>query len=176
METPHNQTLPNQTRIKVKSRKFKENFKQWKDYLTIIKKHWMETNKMNQVLTYTSTNNITKLNQLIYAKFVSEKIGIIQKARRENQNKDGNFDWKRRQKKSTKTGQNDKTLERLWNILEQKGKGNTGKNNNTTWENTPESTGERRKIKEISTKGKTIQTKQDIPKQRKKILSTTGRR
>ena len=38
------------------------------------------------------------------------------------------------------------------------------KNNNTTWGNKPESTGERRKLKEISTKGKTIQTKQDIPK------------
>ena len=32
------------------------------------------------------------------------------------------------------------------------------------------------KIKEISTKGKTIQTKQDIPKQRKEILSTIGRK
>ena len=34
------------------------------------------------------------------------------------------------------------------------------KNNNTTSGNKPESPGERRKIKEISTKGKTIQTKQ----------------
>ena len=48
METSHNQTLHKQpwtntiTRTKVKSRKFKENFKQWKDYVTIIKKHWME--------------------------------------------------------------------------------------------------------------------------------------
>ena len=50
-----------------------------------------------------------------------------------------------------------------------------GKNNSTTWGNKPESTGQRRKIKEISTKGKTIQTKQDIPKQWKKILSTIGR-
>ena len=49
------------------------------------------------------------------------------------------------------------------------------KNNSTTWGNKPESTGQRRKIKEISTKGKTIQTKQDIPKQRKKILSTIGK-
>ena len=31
------------------------------------------------------------------------------------------------------------------------------------------------KIKEISTKGKTIQKKQVFPKQRKKIISTTGR-
>ena len=33
----------------------------------------------------------------------------------------------------------------------------------------------RREIKEISTKAKTIQTKQNIPKQRKKIPPTTGR-
>ena len=40
---------------------------------------------------------------------------------------------------------------------------------------TPDSNGQRRKIKEISTKGKTIQTKQNIPKKQKKILSTIGR-
>ena len=61
-------------------------------------------------------------------------------------------------------------------MLEQKGKGNTRKNNSTTWENKQESTGERITIKEISTKGKTIQTKQNIPKQWKKILPTIGRR
>ena len=38
----------------------------------------------------------------------------------------------------------------------------------------PKSSGERREVKEISTKSKTIQTKKDIPKQRKKILSRTG--
>ena len=38
----------------------------------------------------------------------------------------------------------------------------------------PESTGQKRKIKEIMTKGKTIQTKVDILKQRKKILPTSG--
>ena len=38
----------------------------------------METEKINQVLNYISTNNITKLNELIYvgAKLVCEKIGI----------------------------------------------------------------------------------------------------
>ena len=38
----------------------------------------VETNKGNQVLTYISTNNITELNELIYArlKLVFEKIGI----------------------------------------------------------------------------------------------------
>ena len=62
-----------------------------------------------------------------------------------------------------------------WNKRRKKGTSNTGKNNSTTWGNKPESAGERRKIKEISTKGKTIQTKQDFPKPRKKILSTIGR-
>ena len=38
-------------------------------------------------------------------------------------------------------------------MLEQKGKGNMRKNNSVIWGNKPESTGERRKIKEISTKG-----------------------
>ena len=57
----------------------------------------------------------------------------------------------------------------------EEGTGNMGKNNSTTWGNKPENTGQRRKIKEISTKGKTILIKQDIPKQRKEILSTTGR-
>ena len=64
-------------------------------------------------------------------------------------------------------------------ISGEKGTGNTGKNNTTTSVNKPESAGKRRKIKEISIKGKTIQTKQDFPKKRKKkrkkILSTIGR-
>ena len=46
---------------------------------------WAETNKMNQVLTYISTNNITELNELIYAgaKLVCEKIGIPTKSTKE---------------------------------------------------------------------------------------------
>ena len=48
--------------------------------------------------------------------------------------------------------------------------------NRVTWGNKPESIDERRKIKEISTKSKTIQTKQDIPKQWKKILPTSKKR
>ena len=41
-----------------------------------------ETNKINQVLPYISMNNITKLNELIYAgaKLVCEKIGIPSKS------------------------------------------------------------------------------------------------
>ena len=42
----------------------------------------IETNKINQVLPYISTNNITELNELIYegAKLVCEKIGIPSKS------------------------------------------------------------------------------------------------
>ena len=45
-----------------------------------------ETNKINQVLTYISMNNITELNELIYAgaKLVCEKIGIPSKGTKEN--------------------------------------------------------------------------------------------
>ena len=41
-----------------------------------------ETSKINQVLPYKSTNNITELNNLIYAraKLVHEKIGISSKS------------------------------------------------------------------------------------------------
>ena len=44
-----------------------------------------ETNKVNQVLTYISTNNITELNELIYAgaKLVCEKIRIPSKSMKE---------------------------------------------------------------------------------------------
>ena len=44
-----------------------------------------ETNKVNQVLTYISMNNITELNELIYAsaKLVCEKIGIPSKNTKE---------------------------------------------------------------------------------------------
>ena len=44
-----------------------------------------EMNKINQVLTYISMNNITKLNELIYAgvKLVCKKIGIPSKSMKE---------------------------------------------------------------------------------------------
>ena len=60
--------------------------------------------------------------------------------------------------------QNDKTKEKRWDALAQKEKSNARKNNIKIWGIKPESTGERRKIKKISTKGKTIQRKKDIPK------------
>ena len=44
-----------------------------------------ETNKVNQVLIYISTNNITELNELIYAgaKLVCDKTGIHSKSTKE---------------------------------------------------------------------------------------------
>ena len=41
-----------------------------------------ETNKINQILPYISMNNITELNELIYAgaKLVCEKIGVPSKS------------------------------------------------------------------------------------------------
>ena len=41
----------------------------------------VETEKINELLTHNSTNNITELNELIYAgtKLVCEKIGVLQK-------------------------------------------------------------------------------------------------
>ena len=73
-----------------------------------------------------------------------------------------------------KAGKNDKT-ERSWNMWKDNGQDTTRKNNCTTWGNKPEGSGERRETKEISTKGKAIKTKQDITKQRRRILSTIVR-
>ena len=58
----------------------------------------IETNKIDHILPYIPTNNITDLNELIYAgaKLVCENIGIPQKARRNNKNRDGKLDWNRK--------------------------------------------------------------------------------
>ena len=70
----------------------------------------IETNKINPVLPYIPTNNITELNELIYAgaKLVREKIGIPFKKHEEKVktgvgNSTGNTN-----EKTTKTSQNDK--------------------------------------------------------------------
>ena len=135
-----------------------------------------ETNKINQVLPYISTNNITELNELIYAegKLICEKIGISSKSTKENSKPVREIRLETQIKKSTKTGQNDKTKERRWNMKEQKGKGNTRKIKNTTWGNKPESTGERRKIKEISSKGKTIQKNRKFHNNERKFYLQLG--
>ena len=103
-----------------------------------------ETEKINQVLTFISTENITELNELMYAgaKLDSEKIGASLKAHTHTHthkkkkkkiktwmgNSTGNAN-----KKSTKTGKNDKPKEKRWNMLGQKEGSNARKNNNTTW-------------------------------------------
>ena len=83
----------------------------------------MEMEKINQVQTYILTNNITELNELIYAgaKSVGEKIRFPSKRKKKKiktwmRNTTGNAD-----KKSTKTGQNDKTKQnktkkKHWNM------------------------------------------------------------
>ena len=53
---------------------------------------------------------------------------------------------------------------------DEKKKSNASKTKNATRGNKVEGTGERRKTKKTSRQDKTIQTKQDIPKQREKIL------
>ena len=130
-----------------------------------------ETNRINQMLPYISTNDITELNDLIYAgvKLVYEKIGVPTKKYEETVKTRMGSSTGNPDKKSTKTSQNGKT-ERSWNRWEENWKDNTRKNNSTTWGNKPEGSGERRETKKISIKGKTLQTKQDIPKLRKKIF------
>ena len=53
----------------------------------------IETNKINHILPYILTNNITELNELIY---VSKKIGIPSKSMKKQSKPDGKFDWKRK--------------------------------------------------------------------------------
>ena len=59
-------------------------------------------------------------------------------------------------------------------MLGQKENSNTTKIYNKTLGNKPENTGERKKIKKISTNAKAIQTKLNIQKQRKKFSQQFG--
>ena len=90
MEIPHNQTTHNQTLTqeqKVNLENLKRNMNSEKTTLPSLGNiEWRtvktEKNKINQVLPYISMNNITELNELIYAgvKLVCEKIGIVSKS------------------------------------------------------------------------------------------------
>ena len=90
MEAPHNQILRNQTTPNKNNQRNKnsnlENLKKFLNSkkttsLTLRNIEWRivqaETNEVNQVLTYISTNDITELNEQIYAgvKLICEKIG-----------------------------------------------------------------------------------------------------
>ena len=88
-----------------------------------------ETNKINQILPYISTNNITELKDLIYAgeKLVREKIGVPSKSTKKPSKPGWEVRLEIQIKKSTKTGKNGKT-ERFWNMWEENGKDNTEKN------------------------------------------------
>ena len=73
-----------------------------------------ETNKMNQLLTYISTNNITELNEVLYAraKLICEKIRIPSKSTKGKSKPRWEFRLDTQIKKSTKSGQNEKSKER----------------------------------------------------------------
>ena len=92
--------------------------------------------KINQILQYLLTNNITELNELIYAgaKLVYEKIGIPSKSTKKKSKPGWEIRLETQIKNLRKQARRIKTKERRWNMREQKGKGNTRKNN-TTWVN-----------------------------------------
>ena len=57
----------------------------------------IETNKINHIQPYIPTNNITELNELIYAgaKLVCENIKMPSKSTKKQKNRDGKLDWNR---------------------------------------------------------------------------------
>ena len=78
----------------------------------------MTKTEKNHLLIYISTDNITELNELIYAgaKLVGEKFGILSKSTKKKiqtrmGNSSGNAD-----KKSTKAGQNNKKRKTLEHV------------------------------------------------------------
>ena len=75
-------------------------------------------------------------------------------------------------KKATKTGKNDKTNEKLWNMLGQKGKSNTRKNT-IQLEKVLAKEGS---LKSYQQKVKQYRQNRTFPKQRKKILPTSSER
>ena len=85
-----------------------------------------ETNKINHILPYIPTNNITELNELIYAgaKLVCENIGIPSKSMKNSQNRDGKFDWKRKLKKK---------LRKQARLIRKRGTEISGKKEQATW-------------------------------------------
>ena len=132
----------------------------------------IETDKMNPILHYIPTNNITELNELFYegAKLVCEKIGIPSKSTKKQSKPRWEIRLETQIKKTTKTSPKDKK-ERRWNKRE-KGTGNMGKN--TTWGNKPDSTAQRKKIKEISTKSKTTQKNRTFQNNERKFYQQLG--
>ena len=74
----------------------------------------IETNKINHILPYIPTNNITELNELIYAgaKLVCEKIVIPSKITKKQSKPGWDIRLETQIKKTTKTSPNDKKKRR----------------------------------------------------------------
>ena len=70
----------------------------------------IDTNKINHILPYIPTNNITELNELIYAcaKLVCEKIGIPLKSTKKQLKPGWEIRLETQKRKTMKTNQNDK--------------------------------------------------------------------
>ena len=91
------------------------------------------------------------------------KISVpLKKTRTETQNLDGKFDWKRQLAKRIRQRKNARIR---W--------GQKGKTNNTTRGNKPEGRAKEGRLKRYRDRIKQHRQKQDIPKQLKKILSTS---
>ena len=87
----------------------------------------IETNKIKNILPYIPTNNITGLNELIYAgaKLVCENIGIPSKSTKKQQKPGWEIKLESQIKKTTKTSPNDQ--ERRWNKRGKKEQATRGK-------------------------------------------------
>ena len=74
----------------------------------------IETEKINHILPYIPTNNITELNELIYAgaKLVCEKIGIPSKSTKKQSKPGWEIRLETQIKKTTKTSPNNKKKRR----------------------------------------------------------------
>ena len=77
IETPHTQTTHNSNTRRNEYRKFNENYVRNEDYIAIVKKQKLQNSqgkkwKIHELLTHIPMNDITELNELIYAeaKFV----------------------------------------------------------------------------------------------------------
>ena len=107
-------------------------------------------------------------------KLVFEKIGVLRQNTNINSKPGWRIQLKMRMKNSTLSSKNDKTKEKLWDMLLQKAKNNTRNNEVKFRRNKPKCSGERRKIKKILRQNKTRRTEQDVPNQRKKIYLPVG--
>ena len=126
------------------------------------RKDLAETEKINE-LSGISTNNITRLNKLIYdgGKLVCDKIGVPLK----NMNRNSKPGWEIRPETWMRNLRQQAKLIRQRNnagiCWDEKKKSNiTSKTNNSTQCNKREGTGEKRKTKKISIQDKTIQIRQ----------------